>query len=215
MLKIKWFGHSMWKISNDIVDIVIDPFDNIGYPLPNDLTTEILICSHQHHDHNNISLLQHYDLLINNPGNYTFKDITIVTYESDHDGNNGLKRGKNLLSLITINNKNILHCGDLGAIPSKNTLASLKDIYAIMIPIGGVFTLDFHLALDLIDILKPQIIFPMHYKTRVLNFELNTIDSFKNASKNFYSINNSFIDLESSDFTYPATIQLNYDEVIS
>ncbi len=55
MLKVKWFGHSMWKISNGIVSVITDPFTDIGYLTPTTETTDIILSSHDHFDHNNFN----------------------------------------------------------------------------------------------------------------------------------------------------------------
>ena len=59
MAKIYWAGRSCFQISvstsrDHSADIVIDPFDEkLGLKLPN-LSGDIVLVSHQHHDHNNV-----------------------------------------------------------------------------------------------------------------------------------------------------------------
>jgi len=60
MIRIRWFGHSMWKISSENVSIIIDPFEDIGYELPNNLQCDFVLSSHNHHDHNNFSAILFY-----------------------------------------------------------------------------------------------------------------------------------------------------------
>ena len=56
-LQIEWFGHACFLISSASgVKILTDPFDeSVGYPLP-DVSCDIVTSSHDHFDHNNVSV---------------------------------------------------------------------------------------------------------------------------------------------------------------
>ena len=57
-IKITWFGHAMFLIENPNVKLVTDPFDEqVGYPVPK-LDADVVLVSHEHFDHNNVSLLK-------------------------------------------------------------------------------------------------------------------------------------------------------------
>ena len=116
MLNIKWFGHSMWKIWNEKVSIITDPFTDIGYPMPENETADIILSSHDHFDHNNIQLIKGNPQVVNTKGKFEIKGVKIETFPVWHDETRGSERGNNLLMKFTISGKTFLHCGDLGHI---------------------------------------------------------------------------------------------------
>lgn len=193
MLRIKWFGHSMWLIESDQARIVCDPFDNIGYPMPNNLEADIVTSSHCHHDHNNFSLIKGDYTKITETGHYNYRNIDIQGFETYHDQEYGSKRGKNTIFRFDIDQKVILHCGDLGHVPEPAFFNKLGNIDMLMIPVGGVYTINANQAKQIIELIKPKVVLPMHYKTSLLNFNLDKLDSIKNL--------------------YPELIELSSDEM--
>ena len=178
MLNIKWFGHSMWKFYTADVSVVVDPFTDIGYPLPTNETADIVVSTHDHFDHNNFSLIRGNFKKITKKGEYSFKGVDIKTIQVWHDKSHGLKRGKNLLAKIDIAGFSLLHCGDLGHILDNYTVSQLGQIDIIFIPVGGTYTIDAKEAKEVIDLINPKIIFPMHYKTPAIAFDIAKLDDF-------------------------------------
>ena len=58
----------------------------------------------------------------------------------------------------------IAHLGDLGHMLSDNQVEILGNIDILMIPIGGIYTIDADTAIDIIQKIRPKIVIPMHYK---------------------------------------------------
>src|SRR5437667_12888379 len=59
----------------------------------------------------------------------------------------------------------VVHAGDLGHRLSKEDAASLGRLDALMIPVGGFYTIGPADADGVIGDLKPRVVIPMHYKT--------------------------------------------------
>ena len=189
MLKITWFGHSMWLIENELVKIVLDPFTDIGYQLPKDLNPDIVIASHDHSDHNNFKMFMKFDnnnrqvqgafQKISQVGTYKTKGTMIKLIEASHGIVNGKKLGDIYLILIVVDGITILHCSDLGVVPKDDFINDLGQIDILMVPIGGYYTLDASQAKELILQLNPKIVFPMHYHTNNCTIEnLEGIEPF-------------------------------------
>jgi len=70
-MKVQYFGHSFWKVFTDSCSVVFDPFENIGYPMPKGLTADYVIISHEHHDHNNPSLIGGHPQILRKAGLYS------------------------------------------------------------------------------------------------------------------------------------------------
>lgn len=210
MFEITWYGHSMWRLCYKNKSIIIDPFDDIGYKLPQNLTCDYLISTHDHHDHNNIALINGDYKLLNKNGIYNDGYFTFETFSVYHDHHKGSKRGTNLMFKITIANHTFLHVGDLGHIPDEKLRKKIGKVECLFLPIGGVYTIDAQEAFELTQLLKPKIVFPMHYKTNDLKFDLGSLNDFTLKVEYLRFHPDNTIKLSEKDFQTEQTIIMDY-----
>lgn len=178
-MRIKWLGHSCFKIkSKNGIRIVTDPFDdNVGYKLPA-VETDIVTISHGHYDHNFIDCVNGDFEVVTKVGNFYVKDIPITGIHTYHDEEQGAKRGSNIVYTFEIDGIRLCHLGDLGHILSPSQIEMIGNVDVLLIPVGGVYTIDFKEAVTVVQQLKPDIVIPMHYKTPALKFSLDAVDNF-------------------------------------
>ena len=79
---------------------------------------------------------------------------------------------------FTIDDITLLHAGDLGHMIDDKLIESLGEIDILFIPVGGTYTLDAVIALEVIKKIKPKIAVPMHYKIEGLSLPIATVDEF-------------------------------------
>ncbi len=160
--------------------MVIDPYnpEKTGYKLPK-LEADVVLCSHQHGDHNFVEGVDgtHYD--ITTAGEYEVKDVYIEGIPTFHDDKKGADRGQNIMYQITMDGLNLLHVGDLGHELSQETLEKLVEIDVLMIPVGGTSTIDAKTATKVISSIEPGIVIPMHYQTKGLTGLSEELDPAK------------------------------------
>ncbi len=179
-MEITYIGHACFEIKGEKTTIVIDPYDKqIGYDMP-EMKADILITSHDHFDHSNIDAVSGYKLLINGPGEYEVDGTFIYGFSTFHDAKGGEERGKNTVYLIDIDGFSLVHLGDLGHELSKDTLEKISEVSVLMVPVGGIFTIDAKTATKVISSLEPGIVIPMHYQTKDLKIgeTLAGVDKF-------------------------------------
>ncbi len=210
MLRIKWFGHSMWKITNGVVSVITDPFTDIGYPMPTTETADIILSSHDHFDHNNFDLIGGKPEIIKTEGTFSIGGVKIQTFLTYHDETKGSQRGNNLLMKFKLEEKVFLHCGDIGHMFSDELIKEIGHIDVLFIPIGSHYTISAETAKKITDKLSPIIVFPMHYKTSVLNFPIKPVEEYLELIDNHHHINSNQIGLAEDDFKAQQTITLNY-----
>jgi L-ascorbate metabolism protein UlaG (beta-lactamase superfamily) len=181
--KIIWHGQSFFEIiSKSGTRVVVDPQAIPAFGR-NVVIADVVLCSHNHTDHtqvgvvDNIKQLEEKKLVfVGTRGedkkqewvkfDGKVKDVTFKSVPTYHDDENGLKRGKNSVLVIEVDGLRIVHLGDLG---HTLTAKQLKEIGAdkvdvLMIPIGGVYTLNGLRAHEVIQQIKPKrYIIPMHY----------------------------------------------------
>ena len=169
---IQWFGQSCFKIQGQTCTIITDPFDNsYGLKMPR-LAGDVVTVSHDHHDHNNTKAVKGVNednpFIINGPGEYEIKNVFIQGVLSYHDGQEGKERGKNIIYRIEMEGVSLAHLGDLGHILTNGQIEKLEGIDILMIPVGGVFTINSKQATEIISQLEPRIVIPMHYDIKGL-----------------------------------------------
>jgi len=184
MAKMSWAGQSCFQISvsnskDHSADIVIDPFnEEVGLKVPN-FSADIVLITHDHHDHNNIKALKGEPFVISSPGEYEVKGVFIQGISSFHDDENGKKRGQNIIYTIEAEELRFCHLGDLGQKQlTDEQLDKIGQVDILMIPVGGEYTIDSSLASKIISQIEPRIIIPMHYALPKLKIKLDSVEKF-------------------------------------
>ncbi len=176
---INWYGQSCFKIVTNALTIVTDPFaKNIGLRPPA-FAADIVCVSHQHEDHNNVSAIGGEPFVVDGPGEYEIKGISILGIESFHDQKQGQERGLNTIYLIESEEIRLCHLGDFGQDRfSDEQVEALGEVDILFIPVGGKTTVDASAAATLVNQLEPKLVVPMHYKLPDLKIELDPADKF-------------------------------------
>jgi len=175
---ITWLGQSCFKIQGKEVTIVTDPHEpSLGLKLPR-MNADIVTVSHDHYDHNNSGAISGHPIVINTPGEYEVKKVFIYGIPSWHDDKQGAERGNNTIYLFEFEELKIAHLGDLGCALTDEQLEKLEGADILMIPVGGVYTLNAKGAAQVISQIEPRIVIPMHYKVPGLKVNIDGVDKF-------------------------------------
>jgi L-ascorbate metabolism protein UlaG (beta-lactamase superfamily) len=185
-MDITYLGHSSFKLKGKNATVITDPFDpsmvGLKYP-PQE--ADIVTVSHNHPDHNFISLIKNGQRVIDAPGEYEIAGVSIIGVPSYHDDKKGEERGKNTIFVFEIDDLRLVHLGDLGHKLSADTLEEIGNIDILMIPVGGKFTINSEIAVEVVRSIEPSIIIPMHYMVEGLKMEtfegLEKAEEFVNA----------------------------------
>jgi L-ascorbate metabolism protein UlaG (beta-lactamase superfamily) len=164
---IKWLGHSSFLISLDgVLKIVTDPFDSsVGYPLP-DVTADVCVVSHDHFDHNNVSVVKGNPEVVKGTGEREAKGIKFKGVASFHDEKGGSERGENTIFTWELGGIKFVHAGDLGIDLSDSQKNEIGTADVLFVPTGGFYTIDAAVASKVVASLNPKVVIPMHYKER-------------------------------------------------
>jgi len=173
---LTWLGHATFLITTPGgIRILTDPYPgNLGYGNRR-FAADIVTVSHEHWDHNSVASVDgDPDILrgLNADGGWasvtaTVGDAIVSSIPGTcHDSSGGARRGRNALFMIETGGLRLLHAGDLGETPSAEVLAAIGRVDVLLIPVGGVFTVDGPTAAEVARILGAKIIIPMHYRTQ-------------------------------------------------
>lgn len=178
-MMISYLGHSCFKLRGKKTVVVTDPYDKetFGKLMPKAMA-DIVTVSHSHHDHWAVERISGSPFIIQGPGEYRIKAVEIFGLPSFHDKKNGQERGRNTIYLYRIDNLRVCHLGDLGQKLNDKQRERLNGIDVLMVPVGGVYTLNAKEAVSVVEQLEPKIVIPMHYKTQDLKVKLEPLEKF-------------------------------------
>ena len=185
-MQIQYYGHSCFKITTkpagratEEVIVFLDPFGKEVGLRPAQGQANIVLVSHDHHDHNNVAALKGGPVVIDTPGEYSALGINIIGTDTLHDNQEGKVRGHNTAFILESEELKICHLGDLGTDLSGKQLDEIDGVDILMIPIGGYYTIDGKKAAEIVRKIEPAIIIPMHYRMPGTNPDLKFEDEKK------------------------------------
>ncbi len=184
-MDIYWYGQSCFKIKGKTATIITDPFnpESIGLKLPKELEGDAVLQTHDHEDHNNTAIVKSLaggdPMVFYAPGEYEVKGAIITGVAGFHDSNEGQERGMNTIFHFYMDGLNIVHLGDLGQPKlTEEQVQTIGQTDILMVPIGGVYTINSQGAAQVISQLEPKVIIPMHYNLPGLKVELEGRERF-------------------------------------
>ncbi len=176
-MEITWYGHSCFRIvERGSATIVTDPFsEKIGYA-PLNLKADVVTVSHNSLGHSNVEAVKNWKFAITSPGEYEIGDVFIIgTAMVDK---NAAEPRYNVLYLFDYGSINVVHLGDLSHVPSQSALESLGEVHVLLVPVGGGGGLSASQASEVVAMLEPNIVIPMHYATQDSKVDLASVDKF-------------------------------------
>lgn len=177
-MRITWHGHACFEI-NGSATVVTDPHDgkSIGIKPPV-VRADIVLISHDHFDHNCSRIVKGDFLTLTGEVDTVANGVRVRSIKAYHDEEGGEKRGAVFLFKFEMDGMTFSHLGDLGHIPTQEQVEFLRGVDVMFIPVGGVFTINGKGARRTIDLVKPKVAVPMHYRTGGLSLSINTLDPF-------------------------------------
>ena len=178
-MEITWYGHSCFRLTQrGQASIVTDPYDSsVGLPAPR-LKADIVTVSHDTPGHNNTKGVKSVAHILDGPGEYEIGGIFITAVATFEPNKKKSDVRRNVVYVFEFNNLTVCHLGHLDHIPSQSQIESLGTIDVVLSPVGGGGGLNSSQAAEIISLLEPSIVVPMHYKTPELSLELDSVDKF-------------------------------------
>jgi len=177
-LLLHWYGHACFLLSGEQTKLMTDPFnEKVGYRLPED-TPDFVTVSHEHHDHASVGLVNGTPTVKRDAVKQTLGEFVVYGVETHHDTEGGNKRGNNMVFVFEHQGMRIAHLGDLGHTLSGQQIEAIGPVDVVLIPVGGVYTINAQAACHVVSSLKPRLVIPMHYKTRDLAIALEEVQEF-------------------------------------
>lgn len=174
-MELTWYGLSCFRLSDrKHATVVIDPYNGkLGLPALK-LKADVITISHDAQGHNYAAAVNGAQHKLDGPGEYEIGNVFITGIVTKSAARNM----NNVIFLFDYDGLKIAHLGDLDKVPSQTEIEALEEVNILLLPVGGGNSLNAAQASELVSMLEPNIVVPMHYKIPGLKLELEEVDRF-------------------------------------
>ena len=181
-MEITWYGHSCFRLTErNMATVVTDPFDNkaIGYEALK-LKSDIVTVSHDAPGHNNADAVKSTSHVIDGAGEFEIGGVFITGVATDGGSKKKNKEGgaSNTIFVFDYDGITVAHLGDLKHAPTQSEIELLGTVNVALVPVGGGNGLNAAKAAEVISMLEPNLVIPMHYSTPATKLSLDALNKF-------------------------------------
>lgn len=179
-MEITWYGLSCFRLTErNLATVVTDPYDSqvAGYE-PLKLRAEIVTVSHEAPGHSYTSAVKGYSRLITTPGEFEIGSVFITGIQTNGFGKQDSNEPRNTLYVFDYEGVTVAHLGDLRRVPSQTEIEALGTVHVVLVPVGGGNGLNAAKAAEVVSLLEPGFVIPMHYGTTINHFKLEPLGKF-------------------------------------
>lgn len=179
-MEIVWYGHSCFRfMERGMAAVVTDPFDSevVGYE-PLKLRADIVTVSHDSPGHNFMSAVKGTSHKLTGPGEFEIGGVFITGVQTDVNNKKAADKPRNTLFLFDFDGLTIAHLGDLSQVPSQSEVEALGTVNVALVPVGSGNGLNAAKAAEVISLLEPNIVVPMHFGSNKTKLDLDPLSKF-------------------------------------
>lgn len=178
-MELTWYGLSCFRmIERGMASIVTDPYGpSIGLP-ERKLRADIVTVSHDAPGHNYVQSVKGARMEITGPGEYEIGGVFITGISLKGKGGKKSTNGTNTLYVMDFDGLTVAHLGDLTSVPSQSEIEHLGTVDVALVPVGGGGALTPAKAAEVISLIEPSIVVPMHYKIGEEKIKLGGVSRF-------------------------------------
>jgi L-ascorbate metabolism protein UlaG (beta-lactamase superfamily) len=173
-MEITWYGHSCFRITErGMPTVVADPYDHESAGFKSlKLKGDIVTVSHDAPGHNFVKGVKGTTWDIRGPGEYEIGGV-FLTGVATNEG-----KDANVVYIFDYDGVTVAHLGDMHAVPSRTQVEAFGTVDVLLAPVGGGNALTAAKAAEVIALIEPGIVVPMHYKVEGSKLKLNPLKQF-------------------------------------
>jgi len=177
-LDIVWYGLSCFRITErGKTTVITDPYaPGLGIEPAGTMKTDVVTISHDAVGHSNMEFIKGEPYTLATPGEYEIGG-TFITGLPLHFADEE-RRHYNVGYLVNYDGLTVFHAGDLTHIPEQRVVEGLGEVNVLLLPVGGGGALNASQASEVVALVEPNYIVPMHYALPSLQFALDDVDKF-------------------------------------
>jgi len=181
-VEITWMGHSCFRLRDRAATVVTDPYGkDLGLILPR-VRADIVTVSGDADDHNFVKGVKGDFQVLSGPGEYEVSSVFVTGLELRGDRKSKKEKEaapRNTVFLFEFEDLTICHLGDLNIVPTQAQVEeALGSVDVLLVPVGGGESLTAAQAAEVVSLLEPHIVIPMHYKVPDFESKLDPVSKF-------------------------------------
>lgn len=179
-MEITWYGLSCFRLTErGLATVVTDPYDSqmVGYEGLK-LKADIVTVSHDAPGHNYTNGVKGYSHLITGPGEFEIGGVFITGIQTNGYSKHDTNEPRNTLYVFDYEGVTVAHLGDLSRVPSQAEIEALGTVHVALVPVGGGNGLNSAKAAEVISLLEPGFVIPMHFGTSASAIKLAPLNKF-------------------------------------
>ena len=177
-MDIIFLGQSAFKLKGKSAAVITDPYESSPDSKFPKAEAAVITLSSKTFKSSVVKQIGGVPLILNGPGEYEVKEVKIVGIASFADNKHGKERGKNIIYSIAVDGLHICHLGNLGQEQlSAEQMEAIGEVDILLIPTGGVDTIDASVAAKISAELEPKVVIPMHFDSGD-GVKLESVDKF-------------------------------------
>lgn len=175
-MEIVWYGLSCFRMTQrGMASVVTDPYyANIGFPSLK-LRANVVTVSHDAPGHSNVRAVKGERRVITGPGEYEIGGVFVTAILT---GGKKVDKKQTIVYVFDFDGLTVAHLGDLSYVPSQAEIEHMGAVDIALVPVGGGEALTPSQATDVISLIEPAIVIPMHYKIGPEKVELGSVERF-------------------------------------
>ena len=176
-MELTWYGMSCFRmVERGLATVVTDPFDGSVGLTPPKLRADVITVSHDAPGHNHLAAVKGERRVIQGAGEYEIGGVFITGIAMNvAKGGNGRD---NTLYVFDFEGLTVVHLGDLAFVPSQPQIEDLGTVDVALVPVGGGSALNPSQAAEVVSLIEPKVVVPMHYKTGKESLKLGPASRF-------------------------------------
>ncbi|MDP3964335.1 MAG: MBL fold metallo-hydrolase [bacterium] len=175
---LQWLGLNCFKITTNDTTLITDPYDSsTGLNLPRLQANIVTVSNPDEAMVNNIEKIGGEPYIVSGPGEYEASQVFIRGVVDQVNGQ-PVQPGFSTQYYFEVDKISIAHLGLLNHQISTKALEVFEGVDVLLIPVGGISSLDPEKASAVISQIEPRVIIPMFYASSGLKLKLGNIDAF-------------------------------------
>jgi len=179
-MEITWYGHSCFRLTErSYASVVTDPFDSksVGYG-PLKLKADIVTVSHDAPGHSSTDVVKGTSHVLDGAGEFEIGSVFITGVATKGGSAKKKDNSKNTVFVFDYDGITVAHLGDLNQVPTQSEIETFGTINVALVPVGGGGGLNAAKAAEVISLIEPNIVIPMHYSTPAAKVKLDALNKF-------------------------------------
>jgi L-ascorbate metabolism protein UlaG (beta-lactamase superfamily) len=179
-MEITWYGHSCFRLTErGLAAVVTDPYDHKITGLAQlRLKADIVTISNDAPGHNFISSVKGYDRVLTGPGEYEIGNVFITAMQTNGPGKRAADEARNTMYVFEYEGVTVAHLGNIRRVPSQTEIEALGNVQVALVPVGGGAGLNAAKAAEMVSLLEPGYVIPMHYHSPGSTLKLAPLSKF-------------------------------------